>query len=117
FGFLYAASHNLNFDSKSCEIDFAVLQYSISDRVELGIGECKSEGGVITAEDVENLKAVRDRFAPTGIYVFPIFAKTAESFQPEEIALFRQLSEEDVDFMLFLNRELGTYEPYESYKR
>jgi hypothetical protein len=117
FGLLHAASHNLNFDAKSCEIDFAVLQYSISDRVELGIGECKSEGGVISVEDVENLKAVRDRFAPSGIYVFPIFAKTAESFQPEEIALFQQLSEEDVDFILFSNRELETYEPYESYER
>jgi hypothetical protein len=41
---------------RSCEIDFAVLQYSMANRIELDIGECKSEGGAISYEDVEKLE-------------------------------------------------------------
>jgi len=117
FGFLYAPSLQLNFGSMSCEIDFGVLQYSVASRIELGIGECKSEGGIITKEDVKNLKAVREQFRSLEIEVIPVFAKTAASFQLEEMSLFRQLADEGVDFIMFSNRELESFEPYESYRR
>jgi hypothetical protein len=117
FGFLYAPSLHLSFGSMSCEIDFAVLQYSISSRIELGIGECKSDGGTISEADVENLNSVRDRFQSLGIDVVPIFSKTSRTFLPEEITRFSELAEQGVDCILFSNRELETYEPYESYKR
>jgi hypothetical protein len=107
----------LSFGSMSCEIDFAVLQYSIASRIELGIGECKSDGGTISEADVENLNSVRDRFQSLGIDVVPIFSKTSRTFLPEEITRFSELAEQGVDCILFSNRELETYEPYESYKR
>jgi hypothetical protein len=93
------------------------LQHSIGSRIELGIGECKSAGGQITDNDVENLSTARQQFASSGINVVLIFSKTADAFHPEELAMFQKLAEQDVDFILFSNRELQGYEPYGSYKR
>jgi len=108
--FVHTTSLNLTFDSKSCETDFCVMQYErLDDRgraIEIGIGECKSEGGAITEQDVENLIATRERFRDTGIECFLIFSKTADSFADEEMDLFKQLANQQIPCVLLLNREL-----------
>jgi hypothetical protein len=117
FGYVYSPSLQLDIDSKHCEIDLCILQYGIGYRIEVGIAECKSEGGVITEEDVRNLRLVRDRLNEIGLSTVLIFSKTAEEFSPEELDLFEQLKSDEVHCVLLLNKELEAYEPYEKYDR
>lgn len=109
--FLYSTSLDLALDAK-CETDLCVVQYRRGDEIEIGIGECKSDKGHITPQDIVNLKAVREKLDAANLSCYMIFAKTSESFYEDEIALFRQLKADGVRFILFTNRELEPYDQY-----
>lgn len=106
YNLVYTPSMNLKFDSTNCETDFCVMQYQKGNSIELGIGECKSQRGKIELGDIENLKAVRNKFKGTEIESYLVFAKTADQFDSEEIELFKDLAKDNVPCVLFLNREL-----------
>jgi len=110
--YLYSTSLNLKFDSGSAEIDFSLLQYEQGDRMQLAIGECKSDDGEVTQQDIENLKKVREKFKRLGINCFLVFAKTNDGFSDQEIALFKNLKSEQIPVILFTNKELEPYDPY-----
>jgi hypothetical protein len=109
--FLYSTSLNLHFE-KSCETDLCILRYHNAREIEIGIGECKSEKGRITSQDVSNLKAAREKLKAIGLRCYLVFTKTADSFYDEEITLFRGLKADHVPFVLFTNREIEPYHPY-----
>ena len=109
--FFYSTSLNLHFE-RSCETDLCVLCYHHGRKTEIAIGECKSEKGRITSQDVSNLKAAREKLKAIGLDCYLVFSKTADSFYDEEIMLFRGLKAENVPFVLFTNREIEPYHPY-----
>ncbi|MBS3904206.1 MAG: hypothetical protein KGZ39_02645 [Simkania sp.] len=111
--FSYATALKLNGDGIDCETDFCVLEGLREDELEISIGECKSEGGSITKEDCDNLKAVALKLSEVTprAEIYITFAKTADSFTPEEIVLFKEISK-DHNLILFTNRELELYHPY-----
>lgn len=99
--------------SKKCESDLVMLVKSNKGPC-LAIGECKSDGGMITADDVRNLKAVADRFNATSLPVYIVFAKTS-SFTPEEIRRCRSANGRYGHRVIMLGeREL---EPYHIFDR
>jgi len=110
---VYSPSLNLEVGSLKCETDFCVMQYERRGDIELGIGECKSYGGNIVQEDIDNLKTVYAKFKGTDVKCHLVFAKTADQFAPEEIALFKSLIGENIPVVLFLNRELETDRYYD----
>ncbi|MDP3697365.1 MAG: hypothetical protein Q8R55_05095 [Candidatus Taylorbacteria bacterium] len=106
---LYSTSMRCEGCDKKPEIDFAILQYGFrNNKIELAFGECKSDGGEITADDIDKLKSVKEKFEPKGIKCHFVFAKTAEEFSDNEINLFKKLWSEDHSLILFLNKELET---------
>jgi len=111
--FAYSTALNLYARGLSCETDLAVLQYGRRDEFEIGIGECKSEGGTIDAADCKNLGEVADRLAALSVapQVYLILAKASDSFSEEELGLFRNLAKQR-ELVLFTNRELELYHPY-----
>jgi hypothetical protein len=117
FGYGYSPALKIRGNSVNCEIDLCVLQYQIGEQIEMGIAECKSEGGEITTDDIMKFKAVQDKLNSIGIKCSLIFSKTAESFRPEEIILFDALGDENINCILLLNKELEPYYPYEAYER
>jgi hypothetical protein len=110
--FIYSPSLKLVSENKSCEIDFCILQYERGDKIQLGIGECKSEGGVIDQKDIENLKFVRDKINSLNNDCYLIFSKTAEKFEQSEIDLFKKVKEENIPIILLTNKEMEPYHPY-----
>jgi len=52
-----------------------------------------------------------------GIKCVLIFSKAAPFFETDEIALFKELAAEDIDCILFLNKELEPFDPYEAYEK
>lgn len=110
--FLYTPSLKLENENMPCEVDFCILQYQRGDRIQLGIGECKSEGGVIDQKDVDNLKGVREKIKKLNIDCYLIFSKVSEKFEQSEIDLFKKLKEEDIPIILLTNKELEPYHPY-----
>lgn len=108
---LYSTSLNLQ-NSKKCEIDFCVLQYQRGDKIQLGIGECKSEGQKINQQDVNNLKAVQDEIEKINIDCYLIFSKITDAYESDEIDLFRSLKDENRKFIVLSNKELEPYHPY-----
>lgn len=109
--FIYSPSLKLEGDM-SCEIDFCVLQYQRGDKIQLSIGECKSEGGIIDQKDVDNLKRVRERINNLDIDCYLVFSKTSDKFEQSEIDLFKKLKEENIPIILLTNKELEPYHPY-----
>jgi hypothetical protein len=100
---------------KPCETDFVVVRPGRNGRLAVAIGECKNRYP-ISADDVANLDAVAKAFAPDLFDVFIIFARMSP-FTPEEIDLIRPLNEglrERV--ILFTERELEPYHPYDRTK-
>jgi hypothetical protein len=62
----------------NCEIDFiALFPGTVRDAVQVAIGECKSRYE-ITEQDTNNLMAVADLLANSGLEVFIVFAKLGE---------------------------------------
>ena len=105
--FIYSTACSLETtDGHKCETDFVVLQYGHYGTIELGIGECKDEGGTITDDDIQKLKVVAARFSGRNIKPFLIFAKTADAFRPTELNEFRRLAAEDNPPVLMTNAEL-----------
>jgi len=108
---IYSTSLNLK-NSKKCEIDFCILQYQHGNEIQLGIGECKSEGQKLNQQNVDNLKQVQDDINKIGIDCYIIFAKTADSYEADEIQLFKSMRDENRKFVILTNRELEPYHPY-----
>ncbi len=111
---IYTTSLDLIADSLLSETDFCILSFG-SSGIEVCIGECKSEGGAINEDDVNKLMRVREKLKLKGIDCYLIFSKTADAFRSEEIELFRDLADKQVPCILFTNKELEPYEPYERY--
>jgi hypothetical protein len=98
-----------------CETDLALLveQTGMPKSLEIVIGECKSEGGEITPQDVENMAAIADAFPPERIRAYIVFAKAGE-FSAEEIERCRTAQREPPRLILLSRREL---EPTFVYQR
>ncbi len=118
-GFVFSTALALKFPTGNpCEVDLALLHPGRrGDNIELGLGECKDEGGKIEERDMANLRRVLGAIQKVrGIKPFLVFSRTADSFAPEEIALFRQLKADHIRPILFTNRELEPYDPYEEHR-
>jgi len=100
-----------------CETDLVVLNYRDNENIEVGIGECKSDSGKIDNKDITNLKIIRKQFEKKGLKCYLIFSKTADKFAKDEIGLFKKLTKENINPILFTNKELEPYEPYEEYNK
>src|SRR5205823_1035031 len=116
---------NLTAD-RSCEVDLVVIQHgeqslrqsdaTLRGMFEIGVGECKDEGGWIDGKDIENLLWLREKFEHKHMHCVLIFAKCADAFEEEELRQFRELANRHVPMILFTNRELEPYDPYEMYR-
>jgi len=111
--FTFCPSLKLTVDSKEYEIDFCILKYRQGGQIEIGIGECKSEGGKINQNDISNLKLIREKIQATDIDCYLVLSKTAEHFDSEEILLFKALLDMNIPFILLTNRELEPHHPYD----
>jgi len=112
--FLYSPSLKVEFDSIKCEIDFCIIQNDINGNIEIGIAECKNQGE-INQDDIEHFKSIRNKFKKVNIECYFIFSKTAK-FTPQEIYLFKNLEKENIGCILFTDKELEPFDPYEEYK-
>jgi len=111
----WVASFELKDGSKSCEIDFAMLnsEYRFDKQeLQIAIGECK--GNIeINDEDIDNLFYVKEKLEKYGLSCYLVFSKTADLFLPKEIERFKKLVfEKNTIPILFTNTELEPYEPY-----
>src|SRR5262249_18355549 len=110
--FIYSTAMNLEFTNHKCETDFVVLSHGRGRQIDVAIGECKDEGGFATAQDVANLRAAWQQFRKSRIACYLVFAKTADSFAPHELPLFKSLHQDRIPVILLTNRELEPYHPY-----
>ena len=101
-------------DIKKCESDFVLIaQAPHSKNLQVVIGECKSDGGEITADDVTKLSAVADALRTVGCEAFILLAKTS-NFTPEEIERCKGARAPNGHRVILLaKRELEPYDPYE----
>ena len=95
----------------ACEIDFMAIHYR-GETIECALGEAKSAGGKIEADDVAHMKAVASKLKATGVNPYLVFSKTADSFSPEEIELFKAAKAEGHSVILLTNKEIEPYNPY-----
>lgn len=96
-----------------CETDFVVLHQTAQGRVELVIGECKTNQEV-TEDDVRHLSKVADAFPSNRFDVFVAFAKAGTAFTPEEIRRCRSANSRTHQRTIMLSaRELEPYFVYE----
>lgn len=110
--FTYSTALELSGENLGCETDSCIVQYGRRDKIEIAIGECKSEGGVITQDDCNKLKEIAKKISSNGgMEACIIFSKTSDSFLPEEIALFKELAKE-AKLILLTNKELEPYHIY-----
>jgi hypothetical protein len=79
--------------------------------------QAKSAGGIIDANDVENLKGVADRLGKAGLRPYLMFAKTADAFEASELSLFRGARDAGYQVILLANAEHEPYQPYENADR
>jgi len=98
-----------------CEIDFCIILSDINGKIEIGIAECKDQGGEINQDDIEHFKLIRNKFEKVYLKCYFIFSKTAE-FTPTEINIFKDLEKDNIDCILFTDKELEPFDPYEEYK-
>lgn len=94
-----------------CEIDFMAIHYR-GEEIEWALGEAKSAGGVIEADDVAHMKAVADKLKATGVKTYLVFSKTADSFSAEEMELVSAAKAEKYSVILLTNKEIEPYNPY-----
>jgi hypothetical protein len=98
---------------KACETDFVLLDQGFHGRVQLVIGECKTNKE-ITDEDVHNLSKVADALPSGRFDVFIVFAKAGREFTPEEIQRCRAADSKIRRRTILLSmRELEPYFVYE----
>jgi hypothetical protein len=103
---------------QKCETDFVLLAESLPDRtLQIVIGECKSVGFEITADDVQKLALVADALtANHDCEAFIVFSKTGR-FTPEEVMRCRAANGENKHRVILLSvRELEPYFVYERAK-
>lgn len=107
----FAWTTALKLQEPDCEIDFCVLK-RLRDRVEIGIGECKT-GGPIDHRDLDNLKKVRENLVDAGLDCYITLAKTTNDFTEEETELFSRVAGEGIPLILLTKQEMEqTYHPY-----
>ena len=94
-----------------CEIDFMAIHYR-GEKIDWALGEAKSAGGKIEADDVAHMKAVADKLKATGVKPYLVFSKTADSFSAEELELFRAAETEKYSVILLTNKEIEPYNPF-----
>jgi hypothetical protein len=112
--FMYATSMHLRFDGVRCESDLVVLSHGRRGEIELGLGECKDEHGVIDEQDVQNLHMAWKRFEDSKVACHLIFAKTADAFTPNELQLFHALEHDHIPVVLLTNGDLESDGPYDA---
>ena len=113
----YCAS--MNFEKISspqwkCESDFVAIlpKPNNEGKTELVIGECKSEGGEITNEDIEKLSTLADSLPEDQFRVYIVLSKLT-SFSQEELNRIAMLNEHSTRAILFTTKELEALHPYE----
>lgn len=124
-GFVYSTGIKLNGNNIDCEVNLCILQYirheqaswDFQSKLEIGIGECKDEGGSIDDNDAQKLKEVYRRLNTEDIRCYLIFSKAADNFSEKEILLFKTLRKEGIPLILFTNNELEPYYPYEKLQK
>ncbi len=102
-------------DIQKCETDFVLIVEAPRTRtLQIAIGECKSEGGEITADDVTKLTRVADALsAKRSCDAFIVFSKTS-SFTPEEVERCKAAQAKyNRGVILLSERELKPYYLYE----
>jgi len=110
--FTYSTALELSGENLGCETDLCIVQYGRHDKIEIAIGECKSDSGVITQDDCNKLKEVAKKISSKGnMEACIIFSKTSDTFLPEEIVLFKELAKE-AKLILLTNKELEPYHIY-----
>jgi hypothetical protein len=107
--FCWTTPMELTFDVPDAEIDMCVMQYKYGREIEIGIGEAKSDGGLITEEKTIAMVAARRRLMALSLNCYLIFAKTNDAFQESELALFRNLRDQGIPVILLGNYELEMY--------
>lgn len=110
--FIYSTALDIVSDTQEFEIDYCVLNYHHNGRIEIGIGECKDQGGEISDNNIKNLIKARELFLKKHINCILIFSKTADAFNSNEMSRFRALLDDNVPFILLTNKELEPYHPY-----
>ena len=113
--FVWSFALNLTKGQTKCEVDLCVIVDGADDEVggpEIAIGECKSEGGVIDAADVEHLASVARDLRQLDIAPYLVFTKTGAKFARDELERFRAIREEGLECVLMTNRELEPRYPY-----
>lgn len=110
--FIYSTALNLKVNTQTCESDLSILHYGRRDLIEMGIAECKSRGGNIEEQDIENLVMIREQVEHKGISCILIFSKTADEFRPDELERFKEWSSRDIPMILLLNNDLDPFDPY-----
>lgn len=96
-----------------CEADLVVLRRGLDDVPELVIGECKSDGGEITEDDVKKLTAVVNTFPPDRVRTYVLFSKTG-TFSETEVERCRAAQDSRRRRVILLSdRELEPYWIYE----
>jgi len=104
----------------NCEVDLCILQYarheqaswSLQSKLEVGIGECKDEGGEITDQDIHNMISIYKQVNRKEIRCYLICSKTADNFTPAELNRFKALKNDRIPLILLTNSELEAYYPY-----
>jgi hypothetical protein len=104
----------------NCEVDLCILQYarheeaswSLRSKLEIGIGECKDEGGEITDQDIHNMVSVHKQLDRKDIRCYLICSKTSDSFTPAELDRFRALRNDRIPVILLTSWELEACYPY-----
>jgi hypothetical protein len=111
----YDFEPNPEVDLPTCEIDFLIIiPRTRGDKAEILLGECKDVGGLIDADDVENLKSIADALPSNRFKTYIVFAKLGP-FTCEEITLVRTLNGPYQRRVILLTaREL---EPWHIYER
>lgn len=92
---LYSPSMNLRGDNiPDCESDFVILlnKKTNTNKLELVIGECKSEGGEIDENDIQKLNAIAKAFPAKKFNIYILFSKLC-AYTPEELEIISTLND------------------------
>ena len=106
--------NSITADIQKCETDFVLIVEAPGTKdLQIAIGECKSDGGEITADDVTKLTRVADALsAKSSCEAFIIFSKTS-SFTQEEVERCKAAQAKSRRVILLSERELKPYDLYE----
>ncbi|MCK9425423.1 MAG: hypothetical protein M0Q21_05205 [Ignavibacteriaceae bacterium] len=99
---------------KEFEIDFVMILQEFNNKPKIIFGECKSRGGKIEQQDVDNLVLFANKIPQDRFDVFLLFSKLNE-FTSEEINCCKKVNNNTACKLIMLtDREL---EPYHLYSR